>query len=82
MIETTIRERLAVYFRVAASNFFFVILQNIREIFNYVFREISLEFREISQNKKSKFGRNFHNFANTKSKLGQYFGYFSKRDDF
>ena len=82
MSETTIRQRLAVYFRVAAKSFFFVILRNICEIFNYVFREISLQFRKIPQNKKSKFWRNFHNFVKTKSKLGQYFGYFSKRDDF
>ena len=51
--------------RVAAKIFVFVILRNFREIFNLVFCEIFLEFREISQNTKSKFGRNFHNFAHS-----------------
>ena len=49
--------------RVAAKIFVFVISRNFREIFNFVFREIFLEFRENSWNKKLKFGQHFCYFA-------------------
>ena len=45
--------------RVAAKIFVSSISQTISEIFNFVFREILLEFRDT----KSKFGRNFRNFS-------------------
>ena len=45
--------------RVAAKNFVSSISQTFYEIFNFVFREILLEFRDT----KSKFGRNFRNFS-------------------
>ena len=43
-----------------------------REIFKFVFCENFLEFSEISRNTKSKFGRNFRNFAKHKINI---FGY-------
>ena len=59
----------------AAKIFVFVISRNFHEIINFVFREIFLEFREISQNTKSKFGRNFRNFANHEIKIWAIFCY-------
>ena len=55
--------------RVAAKMFVFVLLQNGREIFNFVLCEIFLEFREISLNTKLKFGRNFRHFAKHEIKI-------------
>ena len=49
-----------------------------REIFNFVFREITLEFREISRKTKSKFGRNFRNFAKLKHNFGNIFAILQK----
>ena len=67
----------------AAKIFVFVISQNFREIFNFVFREIFLEFREISRNTKLKFGRNFSQFREAQNlNLGNIFAILQKRDDF
>ena len=58
--------------RVAAKIFVFVISRNFREIFNFVFREIFLEFR-------IKIWAKFYAISrNTKPKLGALFCYFGR----
>ena len=65
--------------RVAAKIFVSIISRNFLEIFNCVFCEIFLEYREISRNKKLKFGRNFRNFARHEIKICEHFCYFAKK---
>ena len=50
--------------------FVFIVSQNFRKIFNFVFCKIFLEFREILRNTKSKFGWIFCNFATRYQNLG------------
>ena len=68
--------------RLAANIFVFVISWNFRKIFNFVFREIFLEFREILRKTKSKFGRKFRNLAKHEIKMWATFWPFCKREVF
>ena len=61
--------------RVAAKIFVFVISRNFREIFNFLFREIFLEFRETRNQNLDKI---FAISRNTKPKLGAHFCYFGR----
>ena len=68
--------------RLAANIFVFVISWNFRKIFNFVFGEIFLEFREILRKTKSKFGRKFRNLAKHEIKMWATFWPFCKREVF
>ena len=65
--------------RVAAKIFVFVMSRKFREIFNFVFREIYLEFRKISRNTKSKFGGKFRIFAKHEIKMWATFWPFCRK---
>ena len=65
--------------RVAAKIFVSIISRNFLEIFNCVFCEIFLEYREISRKTKLKFGWNFRNFARHEIKICEHFCYFAKK---
>ena len=64
--------------RVAAKKFVFVISRN----FSFRVSQIFLEFREISQNTKSKYGRKFRIFAKHEIKMSTTFWSFCKKYDF
>ena len=63
--------------------FVFVLLQNGREIFNFVLCEIFLEFRKISLNTKLKFWAKFSPFRETRNQnLGKVLAILQTTNDF
>ena len=68
--------------RVFAKIFVLVISRNSHEIFNFVFREISLEFREILRNTYRYLGDISQFREKQIQNLGNFFAKFAKSDDF